>query len=597
LTAELEYEGTLEVPDNTSLTQPLSLEDQMSARIKRAIKSDNDVAIVSAWKPEYEQQEELRPYIQRVELAKQRCVALEQFRLALESNDYTTIVRNFDPVLNAYSSIQPMEWQRLNEAVAFVFRSCIFGQGIDERWLQAVLLRHFVNACRVEDDTAIIATFQALQDAGYIQILDITSQEKDRVERAKRRTSLRQQFQAVLHNGLLKEIADAYDKLIVRNGIALTTGEQQQAEWAVRFVYALKAHERGDESLVTPQEDKDLLAVFEEIHATTGEHHLQFTEYEQKRMKRAQQRIIALQSIRTALQIGRLQEIFEVWTSVPLLNENHLRADEQARLRYAIRYIKALQIHGNSPNHPDVIDIFKDIKSSPYSNQIFFPPAQIPDSLGKAPDKSQPGGITAQEEISIVAIVNGVPVYYKQFWQVYLVKQQYILLRQEQGKTNPRQLHHIRRWIQSQKSVTQDIQSISEEERRKISEQVLYDIADDFSMKKDISGLPQEDMVAIEKMSNKLFDDFKQRGGFFYQQFLQTYQLTGEEIKAILALYGRREFLAEDLPKRNQGSIDSWLKSQRGKLSIEYPSQDIPEEAKESKRLGRLLWPFDWFGA
>jgi hypothetical protein len=135
LATEIEHDDSLESSD-TSVTEQLSLEKRILTNLERAIKKDNDVAIVQAWQPEYEEHEEyetLKQHLQRVRLAQRRLAALEQFRSALQTNDHEIIVKSFDPVLNGYPLVQSGEWERLSAAVRFVFSSCIImiGQGTD----------------------------------------------------------------------------------------------------------------------------------------------------------------------------------------------------------------------------------------------------------------------------------------------------------------------------------------------------------------------------------------------------------------------------------------------------------------------------------
>src|SRR5690348_13908275 len=199
----------------------------MRNRLERALKTGNDLLLVRAWMPECDQYESLAKYIPLVQNAKKRLEALENLRSALNSNDDEKIVKSFDPILNGCPSILPQEWQRLGEAVAFVFRSCSFGQGVDERWLQATLLRRFVDSYRANDDEGIVSAFRAIQDAGYIFLLGLMPQELDRVDRAERRIVIRQKFQEALGKGYLRSIADIY-VLILNNDVPLPQAEQDQ---------------------------------------------------------------------------------------------------------------------------------------------------------------------------------------------------------------------------------------------------------------------------------------------------------------------------------------------------------------------------------
>jgi hypothetical protein len=568
---------------DVSSTEPLSIEE----KLEQAIKTDNDHIIIRAWQAEYKQYEPAQRYIPRILEAQKRLAALEQLRNALKTNDDEEIVKSFDPILNGYPPVRPAEWQRLSEAVTLIFRSCSFGQKIDERWLQATLLHRFVNACRANNDREIIITFQAIDNAGYTTILQLTEHEIDQVERAKRRIAVHQQFQEALSNGYLRQISDAYE-LVLKSDVKLSLQEELHAELVLRFVYAFKMHVKDDEALVAAEEDIELVSAYEAIETSSYKHTLHLTTREQERVQRARQRMVHLQQIRSALADGKLRKIVDACAAAPLFNENQLHADELAKLQLAKRYIEALQANGNWPNHPAVVEIYQEITASPYSQEFYFAPQEMPDTPNKAlwQDRLPP-----QDEVKLIAIVDSIPIYNQQFQRVYLIKQQYIRLRQGQSNL-PRELW---RWIQFQTRVLQDIQTLDESEQQKVSAQVLDDITNDFLIKKEISGLARLAVQELARRQQLLFADFKQRDGFSYHIFLQANHLVDEDVKEVLAIYARREFLTEDMLKRRQPPIDTWLKAQRQTLTISYPAEDTSEKQRGGKRRNPLKL-IDWFG-
>ncbi len=567
-----------------SSTEPLSIEE----KLEQAIKTDNDYIIIRAWRSEYEQYEPAQRYVPRILAAQKRLAALEQLRDALDTNDDEEIVKSFDPILNGYPLIYPAEWQRLSEAVALIFRSCSFGHMVDERWLQATLLHRFVNACRANNDKDIIFAFQAINNADYTSTLQLTEQEIDRVERAKRRIAAHQQFQEALSNGHLKQISDAYES-VLKNDVQLSLLEQQQAELAMRFVYALNTHAKDHEALLAAEEDIELVSAYEAIEKSPYKQAFHLTTREQERVQRARQRMVHLQQIRSALEDGKLRKIVDACAAAPLFNENQLNANERAKLQLAKRYIEALQANGNWSNHPAVVEIYQEITTSSYSQEFFFAPQEMPDTPNKALWQDR---LPAQDEVKLIATVDNIPIYNKQFQRVYLIKQQYIRLRQGQSNI-PRE---VARWIQFQTRVLQDIQTLSESEQQKVSAQVLDDIVNDFLLKKEISGLARPDVQELARRQQALFVNFKQRDGFSYHIFLQANQLTDEDVKEVLAIYVRREFLTEDMLKRRQPPIDTWLKAQRQTLVITYPEEDTSEKQRGGKRKNPLKL-IDWFGA
>ncbi len=595
MATEVEPGEPLEISDSLSSTEHLSIEDRMGNRLEQALKTENDFIILQAWVPACEQYESLQKYIPRIQFAKKRLDALEFFRSALNSGDYEKIVKSFDPVLNDYSpTIRPEEWQRLSEAVAFVFRSCSFGQGTDERWLQATLLRRFVDACRANDDEGIISAFHAIQDAGYVFLLQLTSQELDRVERAERRIGVRQKFQEALSNGYLRQIADAY-VLVLKNDVTLVAEEQDQAELATRFVYTFNLHEKDDESLVTAEEDRELVSIYEEIDGSSHRQNLRLTVHEQERVQKAKQRIKDLEQVRTALKNGKPQDIFDTCASALLFNIRHLDTNEQEQLRLAKLYIETLRAQDNSTDHPAVVEVYNRIVASPCSNLFFFTPQEIPGVFSPQPGNIAQRGPTLQDEMMLIIIIAGQPVYNRQFQRTYRIKQQYLWLRLSQLQAKPNMLPtDIKQWIFSQKGVLEDIQSLGESEQKKISQQLCEDIADGYSMEKEINSLVRVDKDKAKERLDTIFDEFKQRDGFAYPAFLLTNHLTDKEVKETLALYARREFLAENLVKRHQHHIYSWLKNQRQNIAIEYPAQQALEEKEDGKGWNPLRL-IDWF--
>jgi hypothetical protein len=144
----------------------------------------------------------------------------------------------------------------------------------------------------------------------------------------------------------------------------------------------------------------------------------------------------------------------------------------------------------------------------------------------------------------------------------------------------------------------QELHTLDVIEQQKIARQVLDDILDGFSTKKEIDSLIREDRRKVEQKLNTLYNEFTRREGFQYQDFLHLYGLTDEDVNFVLAMYVRREFLSEDLLKRTKSSIDAWLVNKRQSLKIEYSEQDQPEERKsgEGWSFRSLLRIIDWFG-
>jgi hypothetical protein len=258
-------------------------------------------------------------------------------------------------------------------------------------------------------------------------------------------------------------------------------------------------------------------------------------------------------------------------------------------------YVETWRAHGNSANHPALVEIYNKIVASPYRDLFFFTPLEIPGGSEKAPGSTMQRGPTPLDDAMLIITIAGRPVYNKQFQRTYRIKQQYLWLRLGQLQAKPNIVpNDVKRWIYSQKGVLEDIQSLGEAEQKTISQQICDDIADGISTEKEIDGLVRVERDKAKERLNILFEEFKQRDGFAYQTFLQTNRLTDKEVKDTLAIYARREFLAENLVKRNQHPIDTWLKNQRQSMVIEYPGQNTSEE-KEDSRGWNPLRLIDWF--
>ena len=440
------------------------------------------------------------------------------------------------------------------------------------------------------NDEDIVSAFDAIEIARYGDILGLTDQEEDIVTRAKRRIEVRRLFREALSIGYLRPIAEANDQVLYYD-VGLTLEEQEQADLATRFVYMFNAHEKDDKSFVTAEEDRELLRVYNEIEGSPYKQYLQLTDYEQGRIERTKQRMEETKRLQDALKAGKPQITFDIYEAAPLLNEKHLNADEQAQLQLVKRYVKAFRAHG-SANHPVVVGIYKEIAASPYIDRFFFTLQEMPGSSEITPDHEdiRPDGSTSPDAARPIVTIAGVPIYNRQFQRVYLVKQQYIRLRQGQWQRTPNSLDNVQRWILFQQGTLQDLQSLSEAEQQKISQQVLNDIVDDFLTQKEINSLPLAEKAKVKQQVYVLYEEFKQRDGFLYQDFLKTDQFTDDDVRETLAIFARREFLTDNLINRNQ-SIDAWLTLQRQKqnLVIQYAGQDTFEEGGDREARGNAI--------
>ncbi len=553
----------INTPEPTvKLTREQMLQRKMN-ELDRAISANNDEQIIRAW-GFLEEYEPARRFQMRVEYAKKRIAALKRFRTALQINDHDQIVKSYDRILNKCPDILPEEWQQLSEAILDFFSGCNLewaaGKPLD-------LLLRFMNAYYREDnDEAITTVYADIQNINIDTRFGFTKKEMERIQLAQRRVAARQSLLKALGDGSIQSIVAVYDTQLHADKTGLTQDEQETVELAKSFKIAYDAD--------------DYLAIVKYADAIRDSSHRQsfkFTEQESLRIQQARKEKKQLEEFQAALKSRGLEHIDETYTPA-LEHDNHVKSDEHERAILARRFVAAFRKNDRRA----VIAVYNQVMASPYKNAFTFSPKEW-DFIYTVPAPSGPSsGLT-------IVIINGYAISYAQFVRIHTVKKAYLHLRSHQMLRNLNTvLPSVRDWVRSQRAL------IEQSDSPALTTMTLRDIENDFAIQNEIKKgefetVMKADELDVDDQLNKLYQDLTEfvqliPDGTIFQGFIRSVPI--EEVRTALAIYVRRELLAEYWSRQARHiTIDEWLNRRKKDLYIIYPPR--PEQNMGGEQGGR----------
>lgn len=309
---------------------------QAAQEFAQAYQSDDDQAIVAA--SEAIQNFSYRTQLaftaqeqQRVDLARQRKLALMKFRMALMSKNMAQIIASYDWVLDDCTSITQQEREILR------------------------LAKLFVQASYKHDDQALVDTWETIVRSSYQNFFVLSPAEQLRLRLFRQGGAALQKFHLALASGQPRQIVTDYDPLLDAH-TSITADERTQLRLAQAFVQASQA-----------EDDQALASTWEEMQATGQQQLFVLTTQEQQRIELAQRRKAALLKFRLALMGKRIQQVVADYN--PILDDSHnVTAAEKQQLALARQFILAYQ----SDQDASILAAWTAVQNSPYRRSFLF---------------------------------------------------------------------------------------------------------------------------------------------------------------------------------------------------------------------------------
>lgn len=244
---------------------------------------------------------------QRLDLARQRKDALVQFRLALMKKNIQHVVATYSPSL-------------LDQSLAVTAR---------ERELLQVA-RDFVQAYQSDDDQAIVAAAEAIQNFSYRGDFVFTPQEKQRIELAQQRKIALVKFRMGLMSKNMTKIVASYE-WILDDCTSITRQERELVRMAKAFVQASYR-----------EDDRGMADAWEAILNASYQQFFVLSAREQEHINKFQQNKTALPKFRQALASKRVKQIVADYDS-SLDDDKSITSEERNVLRLARNFVDASQ--------------------------------------------------------------------------------------------------------------------------------------------------------------------------------------------------------------------------------------------------------------
>jgi serine/threonine protein kinase len=230
--------------------------------------------------------------------------ALNRLRIALQNRDIMAIAAGYTPGHAFFQALTPAEQQ------------------------EAQAMHTFVQVCTGNDDNAIIAAYNALQNLPNGRLLVLPSQYQQSVALAQKRVEALSAFRAALASKNLREVVNAYQP-ILDGSTALTQEEREQLTLSQDFIRAYDVND--DDALIATQH----ALLSSPYHAA-----FVFTTEEQQHVATAEQRKHTLLKFRHALQQQRPDKIIAAYSQL-LDNSKHVTQHERQQLKFARSFVQA----------------------------------------------------------------------------------------------------------------------------------------------------------------------------------------------------------------------------------------------------------------
>ena len=241
---------------------------------------------------------------QNISLARQRKIAMQQLRDALTSRNVDAIATVYQPGQYTYTSLSNDERQQAEMALAFV------------------------QAYKTDEDATLITAYEAVQNSQYHGFFIFTVLQQQRIALARQRIEALVIFRVALASRSPRRIVTSYDPVLDTSKYVMQN-QRQQLALAISFVHASDSND-----------DFALVAVHDNIQASTYHAFFTFTAEEQQRIDLARQRKEALAKFRNALRNKRPGEIVNAYDPI-LDSSKNITQDERHQLALARDFILA----------------------------------------------------------------------------------------------------------------------------------------------------------------------------------------------------------------------------------------------------------------
>jgi serine/threonine protein kinase len=305
----------------------------MWQRLEAAIQTNDDGQILQAWQPVLENYTPAQPHRARMDLARQRQGAQRQLLSALQSKDILLIA-------NAYKRLEQQSWHT---------------SLTHEHQLLGKIALNFIQACNNDNDEALLAAYKVLQRRPPTSTLNLTPEQRQKVQFAERRQLALQNFRDTLPSQDLRSIANAYKQLEQQSWHTLLAKDHLLlGKAAYNFI---QAYDNDN--------DEALLAAYKVLQRPQHASLAVPTPEQLLRVQLAQQRKQALARLRQALQSKNARQIAAAY-DVSLQISMEMTDAERKQVELALAFAQAYD-HNNDAALKAAYDA---IQTSP--QQAFF---------------------------------------------------------------------------------------------------------------------------------------------------------------------------------------------------------------------------------
>lgn len=302
-----------------------------------AYQTDDDQAMVHAW--ENIESSRFKGILtltgqeqQRLSVAYKRKEALVQFRLALMKKNIQPLVASYDPsLLDTYKVVTARERELLRVA------------------------QDFAQAYQSDDDQAIVAASEAIQNFSYRADFNFTTQEKQRIGLAQQRKIALVKFRMGLMSKNMRQMIASYD-WILDDCTSITKQERDLLRMAKAFVQA--TYRNDDEALVN---------AWETIQKASYQQFFTLSVQEQERINKIRQGKTLLPKFRQALASKKVQQIVADYDGA-LDNDTTITQEERNLLRLARNFMQAYQ----SDDDQMLATVWEEIQEPHYRQAFIF---------------------------------------------------------------------------------------------------------------------------------------------------------------------------------------------------------------------------------
>jgi hypothetical protein len=308
------------------------------AKLERAIQDHDDEAILQAWIPSLlDNYGPAQQYASRVALARQIIEALKRFQAALKSNSLQQIVNSYDPIFLYSKQFKPEQGEVLLMALPFA------------------------EAYQNNDDQAIVASWEAIEESQFKSQLTLTNQEEQRVALAQQRKTALVRFRMALMQKIIQPIVSAYDDFLLGTSSSVTTRERELLRVAQEVAQAFQS-----------DDDQAIVAASEAIENFSYRTDFVFTTQEQQRIELAKLRKVALVKFRMSLMSKNMKQMVASYDWI-LDDSTSITAQDRDLLKQAKAFIQAAYKN----NDQAMLTIWESIQQAGYQRFFQLSPQEL----------------------------------------------------------------------------------------------------------------------------------------------------------------------------------------------------------------------------